>query len=108
MALVGGMLNCRVEVRRDRAERLGRERVRRAGADRREARVRAAVGDLAVAGQELERAQRAEAVLRTRVLSYLDGLTGAVLVRKDQVDYDSDNPKWAVFPASPPPANQRR
>lgn len=39
-------------------------------------------------------------------LSYVDGVTGAVLVREDQVDYDSDNPKWAVFPASPPPANQ--
>ncbi|HEV7654599.1 MAG TPA: M36 family metallopeptidase [Mycobacteriales bacterium] len=37
--------------------------------------------------------------------TYVDGVTGAVLVREDQVDFDSDNPKWAVFPASPPPAN---
>ena len=27
-----------------------------------------------------------------------------VLVREDQVDFDSDNPRWAVFPATPPPA----
>ena len=39
-------------------------------------------------------------------LSYVDGVTGAVLVREDQVDFDADNPKWAVFPASPPPAGQ--
>jgi extracellular elastinolytic metalloproteinase len=38
--------------------------------------------------------------------TYVDGVTGGVLVREDQVDFDSDNPKWAVFPASPPPANQ--
>jgi extracellular elastinolytic metalloproteinase len=38
--------------------------------------------------------------------TYVDGVTGAVLVREDQVDYDADNPKWAVFPASPRPANQ--
>ena len=38
-------------------------------------------------------------------LTYVDGITGAVLVREDQVDFDSDNPKWAVFPATPPPAN---
>jgi hypothetical protein len=38
-------------------------------------------------------------------LTYVDAITGAVLVREDQVDFDSDNPKWAVFPAAPPPAN---
>jgi hypothetical protein len=38
-------------------------------------------------------------------LTYVDGITGAVLVREDQVDFDSDNPRWAVFPATPPPAN---
>ena len=38
-------------------------------------------------------------------LSYVDGITGGVLVREDQVDFDSDNPKWAVFPATPPPAD---
>jgi extracellular elastinolytic metalloproteinase len=37
--------------------------------------------------------------------TYVDGRDGSVLVREDQVDFDSDNPKWAVFPASPPPAN---
>jgi extracellular elastinolytic metalloproteinase len=37
--------------------------------------------------------------------TYVDGVTGAVLLRQDQVDFDSDNPKWAVFPATPPPAN---
>jgi extracellular elastinolytic metalloproteinase len=41
----------------------------------------------------------------TAYLTYVDGVTGAVLVREDQVDFDSDNPKWAVFPATPPPAN---
>jgi hypothetical protein len=34
--------------------------------------------------------------------SYVDGLTGAVLVRDDLVDFDSDNPRWAVYPATPP------
>ena len=38
-------------------------------------------------------------------LTYVDGITGAVLVREDQVDFDSDNPQWAVFPATPPPAD---
>ncbi|MGW4679539.1 M36 family metallopeptidase [Micromonospora taraxaci] len=34
--------------------------------------------------------------------TYVDGTTGQVLVREDLVDYDSDNPSWAVFPATPP------
>ncbi|MCX5070433.1 M36 family metallopeptidase [Micromonospora lupini] len=34
--------------------------------------------------------------------SYVDGSTGKVLVREDLVDFDSDNPSWAVFPATPP------
>ncbi|MBO0868697.1 MAG: M36 family metallopeptidase [Micromonosporaceae bacterium] len=34
--------------------------------------------------------------------TYVDGITGAVLVREDLVDFDSDNPEWAVYPASPP------
>ncbi|MFG1868342.1 M36 family metallopeptidase [Micromonospora arborensis] len=34
--------------------------------------------------------------------SYVDGITGDVLVREDLVDFDSDNPSWAVFPATPP------
>ncbi|MFY1620208.1 M36 family metallopeptidase [Micromonospora sp. WMMD736] len=34
--------------------------------------------------------------------SYVDGGTGKVLVREDLVDFDSDNPSWAVFPATPP------
>jgi len=36
------------------------------------------------------------------VTTYVDGRTGEVLVREDLVDFDSDNPRWAVFPASPP------
>lgn len=35
--------------------------------------------------------------------SYVDARTGEVLVREDLVDYDSDNPTWAVFPVTPPP-----
>lgn len=34
--------------------------------------------------------------------TYLDGITGKVLVREDLVDFDSENPSWAVFPATPP------
>ncbi|MBM0260993.1 M36 family metallopeptidase, partial [Micromonospora sp. 4G55] len=34
--------------------------------------------------------------------TYVDGITGAVLVREDLVDFDSDNPSWAVYPATPP------
>lgn len=34
--------------------------------------------------------------------TYVDGRTGAVLVRDDLVDFDSDNPRWAVYPATPP------
>ncbi|HET6212075.1 MAG TPA: peptidase M36, partial [Micromonosporaceae bacterium] len=33
--------------------------------------------------------------------TYVDGRTGAVLVRDDLVDFDSDNPKWAAFEATP-------
>jgi hypothetical protein len=33
---------------------------------------------------------------------YVDARTGGVLVRVDLVDFDSDNPTWAVFPATPP------
>ncbi|MFF5175818.1 M36 family metallopeptidase [Micromonospora sp. NPDC000089] len=41
--------------------------------------------------------------------TYVDGITGAVLIREDLVDFDSENPSWAVFPATPPrdlPAGQ--
>ncbi|SCG52114.1 M36 family metallopeptidase [Micromonospora rifamycinica] len=34
--------------------------------------------------------------------TYVDGISGAVLVREDLVDFDSDNPSWAVYPATPP------
>ncbi|TDC39138.1 peptidase M36 [Micromonospora sp. KC213] len=34
--------------------------------------------------------------------TYVDGITGQVLVREDLVDYDSENPSWAVYPAAPP------
>ncbi|MDT5037359.1 MAG: extracellular elastinolytic metalloproteinase [Micromonosporaceae bacterium] len=36
--------------------------------------------------------------------SYVDARTGGVLVREDLVDFESDNPEWAVFPAAPPAA----
>ncbi|WP_240809948.1 M36 family metallopeptidase [Actinomadura sp. WMMA1423] len=35
------------------------------------------------------------------VTSYVDARTGSVLVRENLVDHDSDNPRWAVFPATP-------
>ena len=34
--------------------------------------------------------------------TYVDGLTSGVLVREDLVDFDTDNPEWAVFPATAP------
>jgi len=34
--------------------------------------------------------------------TYVDARSGTVLVREDLVDFDSDNPTWAVFPATPP------
>lgn len=36
------------------------------------------------------------------VTSYVDARSGAVLVRENLVDHDSDNPRWSVFPATPP------
>ncbi|MEV4760122.1 M36 family metallopeptidase [Micromonospora sp. NPDC049559] len=38
----------------------------------------------------------------TAFTTFVDGRTGEVLVREDLVDFDSDNPRWAVFPAAPP------
>jgi len=40
------------------------------------------------------------------VTTYLDARTGAVLVREDLVDFDSDNPTWAVFPTTPQASRQ--
>ncbi|GLH97152.1 M36 family metallopeptidase [Phytohabitans aurantiacus] len=40
----------------------------------------------------------------TAVTTYVDARTGKVLVREDLVDFDSDNPMWAVFPSNPPSA----
>ncbi|UWZ40946.1 M36 family metallopeptidase [Dactylosporangium matsuzakiense] len=37
----------------------------------------------------------------TAFTTYVDARTGGVLVRDDLVDFDADNPSWAVFPASP-------
>lgn len=34
--------------------------------------------------------------------TYIDARTGAVLLREDIVDHDTDNPEWDVFPANPP------
>jgi hypothetical protein len=39
----------------------------------------------------------------TAYTTYVDARSGAVLVREDLVDFDSDNPTWAVFPATAPP-----
>jgi extracellular elastinolytic metalloproteinase len=36
--------------------------------------------------------------------TYVDARTGGVLVREDQVDFDTDNPQWAVYPSNPPPS----
>jgi extracellular elastinolytic metalloproteinase len=33
--------------------------------------------------------------------TYVDARSGAVLVREDLVDFDSDNPQWAVFESTP-------
>ncbi|HKT03429.1 MAG TPA: M36 family metallopeptidase, partial [Rugosimonospora sp.] len=38
----------------------------------------------------------------TAYTTYVDARTGAVLVRDDLVDFDSDNPLWSVFQATPP------
>jgi extracellular elastinolytic metalloproteinase len=34
--------------------------------------------------------------------TYIDARSGAVLLREDIVDHDTDNPEWDVFPANPP------
>jgi hypothetical protein len=36
------------------------------------------------------------------VLSFIDAETGTVIVRESLVDHLADNPRWSVFPASPP------
>ncbi|MFL6125893.1 M36 family metallopeptidase [Actinophytocola sp.] len=38
----------------------------------------------------------------TGYTTYVDARTGAVLLREDLVDHDTDNPEWDVFPANPP------
>src|SRR5262249_33146403 len=40
----------------------------------------------------------------TAYTTYVDARDGSVLVRDDLVNFDSDNPTWAVFPATPPTA----
>ncbi len=39
----------------------------------------------------------------TAFTSYVDGRTGAILLREDLVNFDSDDPTWAVFPTTAPP-----
>jgi len=39
----------------------------------------------------------------TAYSTYIDARDGSVLVRDDLVNFDSDNPTWAVFPATAPP-----
>jgi extracellular elastinolytic metalloproteinase len=36
------------------------------------------------------------------VTSYVDARSGEVLIRENLVDNDADNPRWSVFPATPP------
>ncbi|MGI5184089.1 M36 family metallopeptidase [Dactylosporangium sp. CA-152071] len=38
----------------------------------------------------------------TAYSTFVDARTGGILVREDMVDFDSDNPTWAVFPATAP------
>src|SRR5262249_22134078 len=38
----------------------------------------------------------------TAYTTYIDARDGSVLVRDDLVNFDSDNPTWAVFPATAP------
>ncbi|MGI5216053.1 M36 family metallopeptidase [Plantactinospora sp. CA-290183] len=38
----------------------------------------------------------------TAFTTFVDGVRSEVLVREDLVDFDSDDPSWAVFPANPP------
>lgn len=38
----------------------------------------------------------------TAYTTYVDARTGDILVRDDMVDFDSDNPTWAVFPVTAP------
>lgn len=38
----------------------------------------------------------------TAFTTYVDAVTGDVLVRDDLVDFAQDNPEWDVFPANPP------
>nr|MDT0656827.1 M36 family metallopeptidase [Micromonospora sp. DSM 115978] len=38
----------------------------------------------------------------TAFATFVDGRSRDVLVREDLVDFDGDNPMWAVFPAAPP------
>ncbi|NGN94514.1 peptidase M36 [Nocardioides sp. KC13] len=38
--------------------------------------------------------------------SFVDARSGEVLIRTDDVDHDSDNPTWSVFPATPPADGQ--
>ncbi|HEU5160941.1 MAG TPA: M36 family metallopeptidase [Streptosporangiaceae bacterium] len=35
------------------------------------------------------------------VTSFVDARSGEVLIRENLVDHDTDNPRWAVFPATP-------
>ena len=46
-----------------------------------------------------------ESAIPTAFTTYVDGRTGGVLIREDLVDFDSDNPKWAVFPSTPGSGN---
>ncbi|MGC9667512.1 M36 family metallopeptidase [Planosporangium sp. 12N6] len=38
----------------------------------------------------------------TAYTTFVDARTGEILVREDLVNFDADNPDWAVFPAAPP------
>ncbi|WP_433607629.1 M36 family metallopeptidase [Dactylosporangium sp. CA-139114] len=38
----------------------------------------------------------------TAYSTFVDARTGEILIREDMVDFDSDNPTWAVFPTTAP------
>ena len=90
----------------------GRPRPCRRRARGRPGRRRAGVRLVAVPTPARRAARRVRGVVQldrttttpTSFTTYVDARTGGVLVREDQVDFDSDNPQWAVFPATPPPS----
>jgi extracellular elastinolytic metalloproteinase len=59
-------------------------------------------GDRARAAYAVTLIQKAATDDPAAYTTYIDGRTGDVLIREDLVDFDTDNPTWAVFPSTPP------